>query len=98
MRIQGQYIKSVAPNGPADLSGVLPGDHVLAIDGADVQNENHHQVGGGREGGREGGRGREGEGGRERGREGGREEGRMEGMVGGSDGGRKGRRREVPLE
>jgi len=42
--LKGQYIKSVAPNGPADLSGMLPGDHVLAIDGVDIQNENHHQV------------------------------------------------------
>ena len=56
---QGQYIKSVAPNGPADLAGMLPGDHVLAVDGVNVLSENHHKVreeGGRKKGREEGGR------------------------------------------
>ena len=40
----GQYVKSVAPNSPADLSGMLPGDHVLSVDGHSVVGETHHQV------------------------------------------------------
>ena len=40
----GQYIKNVAENSPADLAGMLTGDHVLAVDGKSVQGESHHQV------------------------------------------------------
>jgi hypothetical protein len=41
---EGQYIKTVSPNTPADLSGMLPGDHVLAVDGVNVTSDTHHQV------------------------------------------------------
>lgn len=41
---QGQYIKSVTKDTPADLCGMIPGDHVLAVDGADCSMETHHQV------------------------------------------------------
>lgn len=40
----GQYIKSVAPNGPADLAGMLPADHVVGVDDAIVIGETHYQV------------------------------------------------------
>ncbi len=42
--IQGQYIKWVSPNGPADLAGMLPGDHVLEVDGTHVETESHQTV------------------------------------------------------
>lgn len=41
---EGQYIKSVARNSPADLAGMLPNDHVVGVDGAIVIGETHHQV------------------------------------------------------
>ena len=41
---EGQYIKSVAHNSPADLAGMLPNDHVVGVDGAIVIGETHHQV------------------------------------------------------
>ena len=41
---QGQYIKSVTKGTPADLCGMTPGDHVLAVDGVDCSTESHHQV------------------------------------------------------
>lgn len=40
----GQYIKSVTTNSPADLAGMLAGDHVLQVDGVSVAGETHHQV------------------------------------------------------
>lgn len=40
----GQYVKSVAPNSPADLAGMLPGDHVLSVDGHSVIGKTHDQV------------------------------------------------------
>lgn len=42
--LQGQYVKWVSPNGPADLAGLLPGDHVLQVDGFDVVEETHQKV------------------------------------------------------
>ena len=41
---QGQYVKWVSPNGPADLAGLLPGDHVLHVDGYNVTEETHQKV------------------------------------------------------
>lgn len=41
---QGQYVKWVSPNGPADLAGLLPGDHVLHVDGCVVTEETHQKV------------------------------------------------------
>lgn len=41
---EGQFIKSVAPNSPADLAGMLPFDHVVGVDGVIVIGETHHQV------------------------------------------------------
>ena len=35
-------MKWVSPNGPADLAGLLPGDHVLEVDG-DIVTEQTHQ-------------------------------------------------------
>ncbi|KAL5479965.1 hypothetical protein EMCRGX_G023572 [Ephydatia muelleri] len=43
-KLQGQYIKSVTKESPADLCGMIPGDHVLAVDGVDCSKETHHQV------------------------------------------------------
>ena len=40
----GQYIKSVAHNSPADLAGMLPGDHIVGVDGEVVLSLSHHQV------------------------------------------------------
>ena len=40
----GQYIKSVSLNSPADLAGMLSGDHILQVDGHNVSKESHHQV------------------------------------------------------
>ncbi len=37
-------MKWVSPNGPADLGGMLPGDHVLAVDGHNVTEETHQKV------------------------------------------------------
>ena len=37
-------MKWVSPNGPADLAGLLPGDHVLQVDGYDVKEETHQKV------------------------------------------------------
>ena len=42
--LQGQYVKWVSPNGPADLAGLLPGDHVLHVDGENVEEETHQKV------------------------------------------------------
>lgn len=40
----GQYIKSVTPNSPADLAGMLPNDHVVGVDDTIVIGETHIQV------------------------------------------------------
>jgi C-terminal processing protease CtpA/Prc len=37
-------VKWVSPNGPADLAGLLPGDHVLQVDGESVVDETHMKV------------------------------------------------------
>ena len=42
--MQGQYVKWVSPNGPADLGGMLPGDHVIEVDGFNVTEESHQKV------------------------------------------------------
>lgn len=42
--LKGQYVKWVSPNGPADLAGLLPGDHVLYVDGFNVMEETHQKV------------------------------------------------------
>lgn len=42
--VQGQYVKWVSPNGPAELSGMLTGDHVLEVDGVNVTEESHQKV------------------------------------------------------
>ena len=42
--VQGQYIKSVFEGGPAELAGMLSGDHVLEVDGTDVTTMSHMKV------------------------------------------------------
>ena len=42
--VQGQYIKAVFPGEPADLAGMLTGDHVLEVDGTDVNEMSHMKV------------------------------------------------------
>ena len=42
--VQGQYIKSVFEGGPAELAGMLCGDHVLEVDGTDVTAMSHMKV------------------------------------------------------
>ena len=42
--LQGQYIKSVFEDGPAELAGMLSGDHVLEVDGTDVTEMSHMKV------------------------------------------------------
>ena len=37
-------MKWVLPNGPADLAGMLCGDHLLEVDGVNVTNEPHQKV------------------------------------------------------
>ncbi len=37
-------MKWVSPNGPSDLAGLLPGDHVLQVDDVMVFEESHHKV------------------------------------------------------
>lgn len=43
-QLKGQFIKWVSPYGPADLAGMLPGDHVLYVDSENVMECSHHQV------------------------------------------------------
>lgn len=40
----GQYIKSVTHNSPADLAGMLAGDHIVGVDGEMVITLSHHEV------------------------------------------------------
>ena len=42
---QGQYIKTVFAGGPAELAGMLAGDHVIDVDGEDVRELPHMKVG-----------------------------------------------------
>lgn len=42
--LQGQYVKWVAPGGPADLNGMLAGDHLIEVDEANVLEHTHHEV------------------------------------------------------
>ena len=42
--LQGQYVKWVAPGGPADLNGMLTGDHIIEVDEVNVLELTHHEV------------------------------------------------------
>lgn len=44
LSLQGQYIKAVFKGGPADLAGMLDGDHILEVDGTDVKGMSHMKV------------------------------------------------------
>ena len=37
-------MKWVAPGGPADLNGMLAGDHIIEVDEANVLELSHHEV------------------------------------------------------
>ena len=37
-------MKWVSPGGPADLNGMLTGDHIIEVDGVNVVEMSHHEV------------------------------------------------------
>ena len=37
-------MKWVSPGGPADLNGMLTGDHIIEVDGVNVLEMSHHEV------------------------------------------------------
>lgn len=43
-QLNGQYIKSVNPKSPAHRAGILAGDHVIAVDGFNVEKLTHQEV------------------------------------------------------
>ena len=40
----GQYVKSVNPNSPAHHAGMLAGDHIVEVDGVNVERFTHQEV------------------------------------------------------
>ena len=40
----GQYVKSVNPNSPAYHAGMLAGDHIVEVDGVNVERLTHQEV------------------------------------------------------
>ena len=42
--LHGQYVKSVNPNSPAFHAGMLAGDHVVEVDGVNVESFTHQEV------------------------------------------------------
>ena len=42
--MQGQYVKWVSPGGPADLNGMLTGDHIIEVDDVNILEMSHHEV------------------------------------------------------
>ena len=43
-QLNGQYIKSVNPSSPAYQAGMLAGDHVIEVDGVNVEKLTHQEV------------------------------------------------------
>ena len=43
-QLNGQYIKSLNANGPAIQAGMLAGDHVIEVDGVNVEKLTHQEV------------------------------------------------------
>lgn len=41
----GQFIRKVEPGSSADLAGLRPGDRLVEVNGENVENETHPQVG-----------------------------------------------------
>ena len=37
-------MKWVSPGGPADLNGMLPGDHIIEVDDVNILELSHHVV------------------------------------------------------
>lgn len=42
--LHGQYVKSVNPKSPAYHAGMLTGDHVIEVDGVNVESFNHQEI------------------------------------------------------
>ena len=43
-QLSGQYVKSISDTGAAKRAGLLIGDHVIEVDGINVEKESHAQV------------------------------------------------------
>ena len=43
-QLKGQYVKSVNPNSPAYQAGMLAGDHVVEVDGVNIEKLTHQEV------------------------------------------------------
>ena len=43
-QLNGQYVKSVNANSPAYQAGMLTGDHIVEVDGVNVEKQTHQEV------------------------------------------------------